>query len=234
MVNETYYGVEPITSMDTYPEMYLEGEEPSTEEIDYALELMGEDEVINEYLDYPEFMGGPIRRWIQRRKRRLLKLRDKMKNMSRRDRRKLRRKIRRAAIKGALTRLIPGRRLRRIIKAVRLKRMIKGQKGLPESIFSRLRSRIKSRREMRSSALPMEPQEIQPSTVQPQYYDDPRDGQPIAPVAALQPLQPLEQKTALPVVISDKKEFDQDKMKKMLPLLIGGGVAIAVLTMRKK
>lgn len=234
MVNETYYGVEPITSMDTYPEMYIEGEEPSSEEIDYALELMGEDEVIDEYVEYPEFMGGPIRRWIQRRKRRLLKLRDKMKNMSSRDRRKLRRKIRRAAIKGALTRLIPGRRLRRIIRAVRLKRLIKGQKGLPESLFSRLRSRMQSRAKMRSQLLPMESQELQPTTVQPQYYKDPRDEQLLPQTAVIQPLQPLEQKSALPMVISDKKEFDQDKMKKMLPLLIGGGVAIAVLTMRKK
>ncbi|NOR85653.1 hypothetical protein GQ473_06055 [archaeon] len=233
MVNETFYGYEPITSINTYPEMYIEGDdEPTQEEVDYALELMGEEDVIEEYIDYPEFMGGPFKRWIQRRKRRLFKLRDKMKNMSPRDRRKLRRKVRRAAIKGALTRLIPGRRLRRIVRAVRLKRMIKGQKGLPESLFSRFRSRMKSRSQNRDQALEMEPQVAQQS-VEPQYYDDPRNAQALQqPV--IQPLQPIPQQTALPVVISDKKEFDQDKIKKMLPLIIGGGVVIAVLTMKKK
>jgi len=224
----------PLTSQNEYPSLYIEGEDFTEQEINEAIDLMGEDDFLQDYIETPELMGGFLKKWLRKKRKRLKKLRAKMRGMSRKEKRKFRKKVRRGIIRGMLTRLIPGRRTRRVIQAIRLERRL--QHRDPSILRSLIRKR-KARKNLQRRTIAQQNRELRsreerfnreerlmPTIKQPVFVDN-FERENIVPESENARLKQTTEPT--PTI---KTGID---IKKILPLAIGAGAIAYMLTKKK-
>jgi len=232
-------GSVPYNTANTAPSMYVEGCGMRGEgiyttpyEVEQAIELMGEDAFIEDYVEDPELLGAFFSKWIKKRKRRKRKMRAKMRGMSKSQRRKYKRKVRRKRMKkitkGMFMRFLPGSRA---LAAIKLRRKLKGKDTNLMRAWrkkkARKRKAAKARAQRRSIVGPVMPQEqmlIQPTITdeygpeevfrqEEEYGPDPMTRQ-VAPLPPERMIQEVQQDIA-------PGETEKAGMGKMLPLALG-------------